>query len=537
MTRHVASIPRRAVRADRAAPGNPPISRARAIGPLTVLLLATIASSRALAADEASAGQSRGPRIVAVEAGFAGHFKVGYWTPVVVTVEAGAEPLEGRVELVALDGDGALSRVRAEGPVTIAAAGRASQLVYVKIGQLKSDLVVDFRAESGGLLATRRFTTTDPQLAGIEPSGQELIVAVGLSLLAADVERLTQRGAAVAQLESIDALPNDWWGLEGASAVLLAADAQVASKLSAPSPQLAALTTWVKMGGRLVLAVGVEAPEVLQPGSPLAELAPGKFESLVPLRRGTALEAFVDTNEPLSGAGPLDLRVPKLLEARGRIEAYEGLHSRDLPMVVRTPHGFGEVTFAAFDLGRPPLAEWKGRAALFDRLLRRRVAESRERIRNAGPGHHAGFRRHRRPTAGALDQFQGIELVPFWLVALLSTAYIVCIGPLDYYLVKRVLRRMEATWLTFTVTVVLFSAGAVALAYGLKGRELVINHVDVVDFDADSSLIRGTTWLNLYSPRIDTYDLSLGVEPAAGGAAGATRCSRGWGCPAAVSGG
>ena len=106
--------------------------------------------------------------------------------------------------------------------------------------------------------------------------------------------------------------------------------------------------------------------------------------------------------------------------------------------------------------------------------------------------------------------------MPFWLIAALAAAYIACIGPLDYYLVKRVFGRMESTWLTFSLTAVLFSAGAVALAYGLKGRELTLNQVDVVDFDAESSLVRGTTWANLYSPRIDTYDLSLDDAPAVG---------------------
>ena len=362
-------------------------------------------------------------------------------------------------------------------------------------------------------------------------------MAMGLSLLAADVERLAQRGATVAYLPTIDELPGDWWGLEGASTVLLAADGQVPTKLSTPSPQLAALATWVRMGGRLLLAVGAEAPEALKPGSPLAELAPGAFDSLVPLRQRTALETYAETTEPLSAAGPLELRVPKLTDVGGRIEAYAGLQPRDLPLVVRTPHGFGEVDVRG-------LRSWPATAGRLERPARScstgccggSVPNSARPTRKRWARSRRWASSTSRPVARALDQFQGVELVPFWLVALLSTLYIACIGPLDYFLVKRVLRRMEATWLTFTLTVVLFSAGAFALAYGLKGRELVVNQVDVVDFDAESSLVRGTTWLNLYSPRIDTYDLSL----AAGPVAGQHRieppcCCRGWGCPAAVS--
>src|SRR5690606_29737313 len=79
---------------------------------------------------------------------------------------------------------------------------------------------------------------------------------------------------------------------------------------------------------------------------------------------------------------------------------------------------------------------------------------------------------------GALDQFPDVPLVPFWLVAILIAAYIACIGPVDYYLVRHVLKRPESTWVTFSLTVVLFAAGAAGLAYNLKGNELRVNQLD-----------------------------------------------------------
>ena len=120
-----------------------------------------------------------------------------------------------------------------------------------------------------------------------------------------------------------------------------------------------------------------------------------------------------------------------------------------------------------------------------------------------------GFRDLAGQLRGALDQFAGVERVPFWLVAVMLLAYIACIGPLDYYFVKRVLGRTEATWLTFSITVLVFSLGGYALAYGLKGRELRVNQLDLVDFDYESKLIRGTSWSTVFSPRMDTYNLSL----------------------------
>ncbi|MBN1590046.1 MAG: hypothetical protein JW888_11065, partial [Pirellulales bacterium] len=71
------------------------------------------------------------------------------------------------------------------------------------------------------------------------------------------------------------------------------------------------------------------------------------------------------------------------------------------------------------------------------------------------------------------------------------------------------MKRFGWTWVTFPLLVVVFSVGAYWAAYGLKGTEIRLNQVDLIDVDTSTSLVRGTHWSNLYSPRVDTYDLSL----------------------------
>ena len=41
-----------------------------------------------------------------------------------------------------------------------------------------------------------------------------------------------------------------------------------------------------------------------------------------------------------------------------------------------------------------------------------------------------------------------------------------------------------------------------------------MNHVDVVDFDAESELVRGTCWATVFSPASTAYDLSLDTKNA-----------------------
>ena len=121
-------------------------------------------------------------------------------------------------------------------------------------------------------------------------------------------------------------MPDEWWGYEGVDALVLGtADEATAGELAIESPQLAALDQWVRMGGTLVITAGRNAEKMLATGSPLARLAPGAFDSMVPLRPSTELEAYAETTEPIDDVGNrFAIRVPKLVQVRGRIEASAG---------------------------------------------------------------------------------------------------------------------------------------------------------------------------------------------------------------------
>ena len=89
----------------------------------------------------------------------------------------------------------------------------------------------------------------------------------------------------------------------------------------------------------------------------------------------------------------------------------------------------------------------------------------------------------RASSASALEQFPGVKLIPFGWVAFFIFLYILLIGPGDYFFLKKVLKRMELTWITFPTIVVTVSLVAYYAAYVLKGNDLLVNKVDVVDID------------------------------------------------------
>src|SRR5262249_39365185 len=120
----------------------------------------------------------------------------------------------------------------------------------------------------------------------------------------------------------------------------------------------------------------------------------------------------------------------------------------------------------------------------------------------------------------SLDNFD-VRVIPFGYVALFIILYIIVVGPLDYILLKYVFKRLEWTWFTFPTVVLAVSVAAYFTAYAIKGDELKINKVDLIDYDMRTSVdakgqakkaaAYGNTFFTILSPRIQNY--TIGVEP------------------------
>jgi len=81
-----------------------------------------------------------------------------------------------------------------------------------------------------------------------------------------------------ARLTDASHLPTRWYGYDGVDVVVLStSEASLYRDLTGDSARAAALDSWVRRGGKLVLCVGKEAPEVLDSGHGLSQFSPGKF--------------------------------------------------------------------------------------------------------------------------------------------------------------------------------------------------------------------------------------------------------------------
>ncbi len=484
---------------------------------ILVLLLAVSASAQTL--DR--------PEFTGIRVGFGNHYKAGLWTPVELKIRGGAVPLTGQVSVVVPDGDGVPSQVVTppSKPIQVLPGRETSVQLCVRFGRVRSDLRAEFLVD-GKAAAEKTFTASlqadeDSFLEALEE--QPLYVVVGNSNMGLE-EALKLRETAsseangvgefqpeIARITDVEQLPVEWCGYEGVDALLIStSNPDLFRKLGPDNARIKALDEWIRLGGRLVLCVGAEANVVLAENAPLAGFAPGRMETIVTRDQTAAWEQFCGSSMPVpqpKGGGKLTIRCPKLMVSEG-IEAREN----DLPLVVRTPRGFGQILFVAADIDRPPFSKWNERGLLLAKLLDFSVSRGNEKQAGQYQGGY-GYADLSGQLRSALDAFTGVTVVPFALVAMLIVGYILLIGPGDYFLLKKLLRRMEWTWFTFPVIVLVVGLSAYWLAYYLKGNQLRVNQVDLIDVDVAGKSVRGTTWLNIFSPRMESFDLSLRPMP------------------------
>ena len=138
------------------------------------------------------------------------------------------------------------------------------------------------------------------------------------------------------------------------------------------------------------------------------------------------------------------------------------------PLVVQGPYGLGRVTLVAFDPDQRPMRGWKGEENFWDQLLRGSgpgLATTQMNPLGGFGGRYGGDQADEalQSYVNRLDQFEGVPVISFGWVALFILLYILVVGPLDYLFLKKVVKRLELTWITFPTVVLAVSAALTSL--------------------------------------------------------------------------
>jgi len=489
-----------------------------------------LSAALGLALGSAAAAPPRaGAADVAVEnlrVGFAGasaanQFKIGAWTPVWVQLKGGAERFAGELEVEVPDDDGTPTSFRQ--PVEVGAGQSARVVAYARPGSRDPNFflrLVDGRGRRVAQADGSALAQLDPVppdalmlLTLGKPQGVEQVT--GLPGYTADPTAVGRR-VAVGRVEG--GLPARWYGYDAADGVVV--DTNDKDLMNDLGVRGQALVDWVARGGHLVVAVGGNwqsaRDSVLGPILPAVPAGQQRVTNL-----GESLDPFAASNKSITPPGTPPVLVTKLegAESRGgKVLAASG----DLPLVVRGPYGFGRVTLVALDVDARPFADWPDRANFWVKALdlrRQAAGVAGDTVSLGGGGrrlYQSGVSDLATQLRQALEQFPGVKLIPFGWVAFFIFLYILLIGPGDYFFLKKVVKRMELTWVTFPLIVTGVSLLAYFAAYSVKGTALRVNKVDVVDIDQAAGLARGSTFVNLFSPQNRDYGVAVVPLPLEG---------------------
>lgn len=442
--------------------------------------------------------------------GYDGLAREANWMPVVCEVKNDGPGFNGVVELsTANQADGTVARLAVELPT-----GTLKRLVMPVFVHSSSYAGWDarLRDDRGKVRAEQLAVQPRRSLSWRVP----LVGAVPRTAAGAPVLReVLSRGAEIQPVAArfqAAIFPDHPLALSGMSMLYL--NSEKAAELR--SSQAAALVHWVKGGGHLVVAAEQAADVAAAPW--LKALLPCQLGEVITNGRAWQLEHWLRT-APLS---PYDFRPGEVpanpyenltgdpaFEAaamlvtgcrvrEGRVVVADG----ETPLMVSVARGRGQVTVLLFSPEREPARSWKNLPSFWARLAGvPPVWYVSADIQNP-PGWSGDS------IVAAMIETAQVQTLPVQWLLLLLFCYLLVIGPLDQYWLKRLGRPM-LTWITFPCYVLFFSLLIYGIGYKLRAGDSEWNELHMVDVLSQETRadLRGRSYLSAYSPANETYTL------------------------------
>jgi hypothetical protein len=472
---------------------------------LWVAMLATGLLADRLNGQTPSAGGRGSGNQETVVHGLDGVWKLGYPTRFrLPTATASTEKATLEVETV--DGDGV--------PVIYRHASskeQGAQEIIVRHG--RGSLPIAWRIDPGNGASASWVPLEDSQRGLALPPEQPWVVALGPDMQVARWALRSTIGQQLPsfQVSSLDApsdLPRSAAAYEGVDLVLLATS-DMAFLQSIDPVAAQALVDWVAGGGKILISAGQQSEEIDKLPW-LTNLLPGKLEATVEGVAPGPVESWVGSETQLA-----PLRCASLKESSGVVLLSVLTPRREtLPLVVRGPYGNGQVTFVATDMDASSFLEWPDAGKWWEKLaLESWQKAERSGVRDglAQASSQVGYSDLSGQLRAALDYFPGVRTASLSLLAALLIGFLLIVGPFDYFVFVRWLKKPQYAWWTLLLTSLAASWGISRLSDSWKPEELRWNHLAVVDFDPMRRAALGHAWAHVYSGSRQQYELSSQV--------------------------
>ncbi|RLT08423.1 MAG: hypothetical protein DWI21_07945 [Planctomycetota bacterium] len=432
---------------------------------------------------------------LSVRVGYDQSFKVGRWTPIVVE---NASPNARACEAIVTDPDG----VGVAHPLTRQVADGASSLTrwacVVRSGRLDGGLEVRVLGDGPVPLQHRRLSASQVSKSSADDSDRSEFAAC-LSLRQSDPVWL-EIGTAIELLKPISglhairsgAMPRAVeipWALDGVDGIW------VTSRVALSETARVELERWLRRGGHLVVTVATGIDEFQQ--TPWAGLLKSVVEPHGRSRTTdlSGIESFAVHGRKILGGNRTPVPITTLSRSDGQILAacLEG------PYLTRSGIGFGLVTAIGIDPTAAPMSRWDGRTNFVRRLLLGTTNSESAKSSARSSLSQSGITDLASQWRAAAIHIPEIGRPTLWGALGLLLVYAAVIGPLDYLLVHKLLKRPHWTWASLPLLVAVASIGTVWLAHAANGDVPKLTQLDVVDIDSSRQEVVARSWATAYA--------------------------------------
>ncbi|MFQ5856183.1 MAG: hypothetical protein ACE5LU_11120 [Anaerolineae bacterium] len=456
-----------------------------------------------LASSPVAAQQPAGGISWSAEALFDGMVKYGEWLPIRVTLSNQGGDRTVEVHAVVTSSDGQATFVQ---PVELPSGAHKQITLYVVPNNFSRRLrltLTDGSDELSSSTVEVQPVSYQTFLAGIiarQPDALSTLRTVSVDRRPSTALRRgsgqgsgPSPGGVQTTAFAVDEIPDRVAGLASFDALVLN---DVDTSQLTPAQQQT-LASWVSLGGHLVVGGGAGAA-LTTAGLP-ADLLP------VTLDRTQS----VDELASLTAIGGEPVRIPgPFVIARS---AYRGgvvlAEQDDTPLIVEQEIGEGRVTFVALDFGTSPFGAWAGEKAMWTTLLQPAGSPFIDGPPDISPRRWADGQ-----MINALTNLPSLDLPSVRWVVLLLAIYILLVGPANYLILRRA-RRLEWAWITIPAMTLTFSVGAYGVGYGLRGGEVILNKLSIIEVMPGTQTARVRTYAGLFSPIKRSYSLTVDGDP------------------------
>jgi hypothetical protein len=455
------------------------------------LILATLAwlmAAAALPAMTLGAQAAATPAVsLSIHIGYRDTVKLGGWMPVAVDVTNRGPDLNGTLEVQDVNSNAGNfgpsgGAVIYQAPLSLAGGATKHLVTYVELDQ--PDTITTRVVANGRQVASQdtNVSNVTSSLIGVlsdQPSTLDGLASVHSTGVAPVVVHL--------QLADISDSPQVLRAFD-----LLAIDDFSTDTLTAG--QRSAISDFVFQGGSLLIGTGAGWHKTLA----------GLPGALVPMNVTGSIR--LGASRSLGGQSGVEVATGAL--AGGRSWLGDG----DQPLLVEKFAGQGLVTMSTFDWNQDSIATWSGTPALLRQVLVREIFGGGSTAAFQ-PGSVTSVAQKSASLSQVLSNLPSLNLPAWWLIGALVLAYILLVGPVNYFVLRAINHRALA-WITLPVIAIVAAGGAYGAASLTKGRSVQTNQVTMIHVEPGSDRAYQESYTGIITPTRGDFEIAVGGAPS-----------------------